>query len=271
MNTYKSEDIRNVAILGHGGCGKTTLIEATAFANGIISRMGRVEDGTTISDYDKEEIKRGFSISTSLIPIEYNGIKYNFLDTPGYFDFVGEVEEALDAADAAIIVVNAKSGVEVGTIKAWEICEKKKLPRMFFVTAMDDANANFANVVEQLKENFGTKIAPFHTPFFENEKFVGFVNVVKMGGRKFTKGSEYTDCDIPASVKDEVDECRHDLLEAIAETSEELMEKYFNEEEFTQEEIDTALHGSVFVGDTVPVIVGSGLNQHRFASWQVRT
>ena len=144
MNTYKSEDIRNVAILGHGGCGKTTLIEATAFANGIISRMGRVEDGTTISDYDKEENKRGFSISTSLIPIEYNGIKYNFLDTPGYFDFVGEVEEALDAAGAAIIVVNAKSGVEVGTIKAWEICEKRNLPRMFFVTAMDAANADFA-------------------------------------------------------------------------------------------------------------------------------
>ena len=260
MNTYKSEDIRNVAILGHGGCGKTTLVEAMALNTGAISRMGRVEDGSTLSDFDKEEIKRTFSISTSLIPLEYNGIKYNFLDTPGYFDFVGEVEEALDAAGAAIIVVNAKSGVEVGTVKAWEMCEKRKLPRMFFVTAMDDANANFANVVEQLKDKFGTKVAPFHTPFFENEKFVGFVNVVKMGGRKFTKGSEYTDCDIPASVKDEVDACRHDLLEAIAETSEDLMEKYFNEEEFTQEEIDTALHGSVFSGDTVPVLVGTGLN-----------
>ncbi|MBP5179397.1 MAG: GTP-binding protein, partial [Lachnospiraceae bacterium] len=261
MNTYKSEAIRNVAILGHGGCGKTTLVEAIALTKGIISRQGRVEEGNTISDYDKEEIKRTFSISTSLIPVEHDGIKINFLDCPGYFDFVGEVEEALDAAGAAIIVVNAKAGVEVGTIKAWEMCEKKKLPRCFFVTAMDDPNANFANVVEQLTENFGTKVAPFHTPFFENEKFVGFVNVVKMGGRKFTKGSEYTECDIPDSVKDDVELCRHDLLEAIAESSEELMEKYFAEEEFTQEEIDTALHATVFDGSTVPVLAGAAINQ----------
>ena len=147
MNTYKSEAIRNVAILGHGGSGKTTLVEAIALTKGIISRQGRVEEGNTISDYDKEEIKRTFSISTSLIPVEHDGIKINFLDCPGYFDFVGEVEEALDAAGAAIIVVNAKAGVEVGTIKAWEMCEKKKLPRMFFVTAMDDPNANFAKVL----------------------------------------------------------------------------------------------------------------------------
>lgn len=261
MNTYKSEDIRNVAILGHGGSGKTTLVEAMALNAGIISRMGSITAGTTISDYDDEEKKRTFSIGTSLVPIEYNGIKYNFLDTPGYFDFVGEVEEALEAAGAAIIVVDAKAGVEVGTIKAWNMCEKKNLPRLFFVTAMDDPNANFANVVEQLKENFGNKIAPFHTPFFENEKFVGFVNVVKMGGRKFTKGSEYTDCDIPADIKDIVDECRHDLIESVAESDEDLMEKYFAEEEFTQEEIDTALHKSVFNGDIVPVLVGTGLNQ----------
>ena len=261
MNTYKSEAIRNVAILGHGGSGKTTLVEAIALTKGIISRQGRVEEGNTISDYDKEEIKRTFSISTSLIPVEHDGIKINFLDCPGYFDFVGEVEEALDAAGAAIIVVNAKAGVEVGTIKAWEMCEKKKLPRMFFVTAMDDPNANFAKVVEQLTENFGTKIAPFHTPFFENEKFVGFVNVVKMGGRKFTKGSEYTECEIPDSVKDDVELCRHDLIEAIAESSEELMEKYFAEEEFTQEEIDNALHATVFDGSTVPVLAGAAINQ----------
>ena len=261
MNTYKSEAIRNVAILGHGGSGKTTLVEAIALTKGIISRQGRVEEGNTISDYDKEEIKRTFSISTSLIPVEHDGIKINFLDCPGYFDFVGEVEEALDAAGAAIIVVNAKAGVEVGTIKAWEMCEKKKLPRMFFVTAMDDPNANFAKVVEQLTENFGTKIAPFHTPFFENEKFVGFVNVVKMGGRKFTKGSEYTECEIPDSVKDDVELCRHDLIEAIAESSEELMEKYFAEEEFTQEEIDKALHATVFDGSTVPVLAGAAINQ----------
>ncbi len=260
MNTYKSEDIRNVAILGHGGCGKTTLIEAIALNKGIISRAGRVEDGSTISDYDKEEQKRGFSISTSLIPIEHDGIKINFLDCPGYFDFVGEVEEALDAAGAAIIVVNAKAGIEVGTIKAWEYCEKKKLPRMFFVTAMDDANANYTKVIEDLVENFGTKVAPFHTPIYDGEKFIGFVNVVKMGARTFTKDGYKDSGDIPADVKDSADECRHALLEAVAESSEELMEKYFAEEEFTQEEIDGALHSTVFDGSTVPVLIGSSIN-----------
>ena len=261
MNTYKSEDIRNVAVLGHGSCGKTTLVEAMAFYKGIVSRQGRVEDGTTISDYDKEEQKRQFSISTSLVPIEHDGVKINFLDTPGYFDFVGEVEEALDAAGAAVIVVNAKSGVEVGTIKAWEMCEKKKLPRMFFVTAMDDPNANFANVVDQLVETFGKKVAPFHTPIIENEKYIGFVNVVKMGGRKFTKGSEYTECDIPDSVRETVDKCRVDLIEAVAETDDDLMMKYFDGEEFTLDEINKALHGAVFCGDVVPVLAGAPINQ----------
>ncbi|MBP5159207.1 MAG: elongation factor G [Lachnospiraceae bacterium] len=261
MNTYKSEQIRNVAVLGHGSCGKTTLVEAMAYTTGIINRQGRVEDGSTISDYDKEEQKRQFSISTSLVPIEFEGVKFNFLDTPGYFDFVGEVEEALDAAGAAVIVVSAKSGVEVGTIKAWEMCEKRHLPRMIFVTGMDDPNANFESVVDRLVELFGQKIAPFHTPIIENEKYVGFVNVVKMGGRKFTKMSDYTECDIPADIKDVVDKCRTDLIEAIAETSEDLMNKYFDGEEFTQEEISKALHGSVFEGDIVPVLAGAPINQ----------
>ncbi|MCQ2495330.1 MAG: elongation factor G [Lachnospiraceae bacterium] len=260
MNTYKSEDIRNVAILGHGGSGKTTLIEAIAYSKGIISRMGRVEDGTTISDYDKEEQKRSFSISTSLIPIEHDGVKINFLDAPGYFDFVGEAEEALDGAGAAVIVVNAKAGVEVGTIKAWELCEKKHLPRLFFVSAMDDPNASFVRVVAQLKEHFGPKVAPFHTPIRDGEKFIGFVNIVKMGARTFTKDGYKDSGEIPATVKDDADACRKALLEAVAETSEELMDKYFNEEEFTQEEIDNALHESIFDGSTVPVLLGSSPN-----------
>ena len=134
MNVYETEKIRNVVVLGHGGAGKTTMVEAMAFVSGITARMGKVADGNTISDFDKEEIKRQFSISTSVVPIEWEGIKINVLDTPGYFDFVGEVEEAVSAADEAIIVVNGKAGVEVGTKKAWEICEKHELPRLFFVT-----------------------------------------------------------------------------------------------------------------------------------------
>ena len=260
MNVYTSEKIRNVVLLGHGSCGKTTLVEAMAYTTGILKRQGRIEEGNTISDYDKEEQKRLFSISTSVVPIFYEDIKINFLDTPGYFDFVGETEEALAAADAAVIVVSAKAGVEVGTMKAWDYCEKYHLPRIFFITDMDDDNASFRKVVEKLTEIYGKKIAPFHIPIRENEKFVGFVNVVKMGGRRFTNASEYVECEIPEYSKANLSEVREILLEAVAETSEELMEKYFSGEEFTQQEISQALRNNVIDGTLVPVMMGSGLN-----------
>ena len=169
MKVYETKDIRNVAVLGHGGSGKTTIVEAMANITGVTNRMGKVTDGNTISDFDKEEIKRQFSIGTSVVPIEHNNVKINFLDTPGYFDFVGDVEEAMSVAGAAVIVINGKAGVQVGTQKAWDLCEKKHLPRLFFVTGMDDDNANFSNVVEQLKELYGNKIAPFHLPIREGE------------------------------------------------------------------------------------------------------
>lgn len=260
MKVYTSEKIRNVVLLGHGSCGKTTLVEAMAYSTGIIKRQGKVEEGNTISDYDKEEQKRLFSISTTVVPIEHEDIKINFLDTPGYFDFVGEVEEAMVAADAAVIVVSAKSGVEVGTIKAWEYCEKNNLPRIFFVTDMDVDNASYREVVEQLTEEFGKKIAPFHMPIRENEKFIGFVNIVKMAGRRFTTGSEYEECEIPDYNKENLSKFREVLLEAVAETNEELMEKYFDGEEFTQEEISQALRSNVIDGSVVPVLIGSGIN-----------
>ena len=260
MKVYTSDKIRNVVLLGHGSCGKTTLVEAMAYSTGIIKRQGKVEEGNTISDYDKEEQKRLFSISTTIVPIEYEGYKINFLDTPGYFDFVGEVEEALAVADAAVIVVSAKSGVEVGTMKAWEFCEKYNLPRIFFVTDMDVDNASFREVVEELTELYGKKIAPFHEPIRENEKFVGFVNVVKMAGRRFTTGSDYEECDIPEYSMENLSKFREILLEAVAETSEELMDKYFSGEEFTQEEISMALRTNVIDGSVVPVLMGSGVN-----------
>ncbi len=167
MNVYTTDKIRNVVLLGHGGAGKTTLVESMAYLAGLTSRMGRVEDGNTVSDFGKEEQKRKISISTSVVPIEWEGTKINVLDTPGYFDFIGEVEEAISAADAAVIVVSGKSGVEAGTEKAWELCEKYKLPRMIYVTGMDADNASFKNVVEKLTEMYGKKIAPFHFPIRE--------------------------------------------------------------------------------------------------------
>ena len=161
MYIYTTDQIRNVVVLGHGGCGKTSLVEAMAHVSGLTSRIGKVSDGNTLSDYDKEEIKRKFSISTSVVPVVWNEVKINFLDTPGYFDFIGETEEAVAAADAAIIVVSGKAGVEVGTQKAWELCEKYNLPRMFFISEMDVDNASFREVVETLTEMYGKKIAPF--------------------------------------------------------------------------------------------------------------
>lgn len=260
MNVYTSEKIRNVVLLGHGGCGKTTLVEAMAYTTGILKRQGKVEEGNTISDYDKEEQKRLFSISTTVVPIIFEDTKVNFLDTPGYFDFVGEVEEALAVADAAVIIISAKAGVEVGTMKAWDFCEKFHLPRIFFVTDMDDDNASYREVVEKLTELYGKKIAPFHIPIRENEKFVGFVNVVKMAGRKFTTASNYVECEIPDYSQENLSKFREVLLDAVAETSEELMDKYFSGEEFTQEEISQALRNNVIDGTVVPVMMGSGVH-----------
>lgn len=260
MKVYTSEKIRNVVMLGHGGCGKTTLVEAMAYSTGITDRQGKIEEGNTISDYDKEEMKRHFSINTSVVPIIWEDTKINILDTPGYFDFVGEVEEALYAADGAVIVVSAKSGIEVGTQKAWDMCEKYNIPRMFFITDMDDDNASFRQTVEDLTELYGHKIAPFHIPIREKGKFVGFVNVVKMEGRRFTSKSNYEECPIPDYSMEHLNKVRETLLDAVAETSEELMEKYFSGEEFTQEEISVALRNNVFDGTVVPVLMGSALN-----------
>ncbi len=174
MNIYTTDKIRNVVLLGHGGAGKTSLVESMAYLSGITSRMGKVSDKNTISDFGKEEQKRQISISTSVVPIEWEGCKINVLDTPGYFDFVGEVEEAVSAADAAVIVVSGKAGVEVGTEKAWELCDKYKLPRMVFVTDMDIDEASYRQVVADLQELYGKKIAPFHLPVRENGQFVGY-------------------------------------------------------------------------------------------------
>lgn len=258
MNVYKTDNIRNVVLLGHGGCGKTAVVEAMAYITGIVNRLGRVADGTTISDYDKEETKRMFSISTSVVPILWENTKINVLDAPGYFDFIGAAEEAASAADAALIIVSGKSGVEVGTIKAWELCEKYNLPRMIFVTDMDEDNASFRQAVEDLTELFGKKIAPYQLPIRENEKFVGFVDVIKLVGRRYTSLLEFEDCPIPDYSEANLKICRETLLDAVAETSEEYMERYFDGDEFTQEEILGALRTHVKDGSIVPVLMGSG-------------
>lgn len=169
--------------------------------------------------------RREISISTSVVPIEWEGVKINILDTPGFFDFVGEVEEAVSAADAAIIVISGKAGVEVGTQKAWELCDRYKLPRMVFVTDMDIDNASYRQIVEDMTNLYGKKIAPFHLPIRENEKFVGYINVISETGYRW-QGKEVVECDIPEYNKPNLQICRDTLMEAVAETSEEFMERY---------------------------------------------
>ena len=256
MNVYTTDKVRNVVLLGHGGAGKTSLVESMAYLAGITSRMGRVEDGNTVSDFGKEEQKRKISISTTVVPIEWEGVKINILDTPGYFDFIGEVEEGISAADAAIIVVSGKAGVEAGTEKAWELCEKYKLPRMIYVTDMDVDNASFKNVVETLTEMYGKKIAPFHFPIRENEKFVGYINVVSENANRWV-GKEVEECEIPDYSKDNLALYKDTLMEAVAETSEEFMERYFGGETFTENEIRAALRTNVIDGSIVPISMGS--------------
>ena len=257
MNVYTTDRIRNVVLLGHGGAGKTSLAEAMAKISGLTSRLGKVADGNTISDYDKEEQKRKFSISTSVIPIEWNNTKVNILDTPGYFDFAGEVEEAISAAASAIIVINGKAGVEVGTRKAWDICEKYKIPRMFYVTNMDIDTASFKTVLEDLTALYGKKIAPFHFPIRENEKFVGYVNVVAEKAYRWNDKGDAVECDIPDYSKENLQIYRDSLMEAVAETSDDFMDRYFGGETFSEAEIRAALHMSVCDGTIVPISVGS--------------
>ncbi|MDD7148523.1 MAG: elongation factor G [Lachnospiraceae bacterium] len=258
MNVYTTDKIRNVVLLGHGGAGKTSLAEAMSYLAGLTSRMGKVTDGNTVSDFGKEEQKRKFSISTSVIPLEWEGAKINILDTPGYFDFVGEVEEAVSAADAAIIVVSGKAGMEVGTEKAWELCEKYKLPRMVFVTDMDIDNASYRQVVEDMTGKYGKKMAPFHLPIRENEKFVGYVNVISETGHRW-EGKEVVDCEIPEYNKANLQLCRDTLMESVAETSEEFMDRYFSGDTFSEAEIRAAVRTNVMEGSIVPMSMGSNV------------
>ena len=215
MKGYTSETIRNVALLGHGGCGKTTFLESALYETGVIKKLGKVEDGNTVSDYDKMEVEKGYSINTSVVPIEWKGSKINFIDTPGYFDFIGEVNAALRAAEAAVIMVDAGSGIQVGTEAAWNACERYSMPRFISITKRDKDEFDFYKTFDELKAKFGNKLVPLSWP-------------------------------LSAEIDDE-------LKEAIAESDEELMEKYFDGEGFTDEEIKKGMVKGISEGNIVPV------------------
>jgi len=261
MKDYKIENIRNVGVIGHGGTGKTTLVEAILFDCKAIDRMGRVEDGTTVCDYDIEEKKRQISISTAVAPCDWNGYKINFVDTPGYFDFVGEVLEGLKAVDSAIIIVCAASGLQVGTEKAWQYVNKCKIPRAFFINKMDRENADFDKTFKQLKEKFGLSVAALEIPIGKESNFKGVVKILERKALVYdSKLKSMIETQIPKELEDMVDTYRNILMESVAETDEELLDKYLNEGFLSDEEILKGLRKGILNCDIAPVFCGSAIS-----------
>ncbi|MDO4567355.1 MAG: elongation factor G [Clostridia bacterium] len=258
MKAYTADSIRNIGIFGHGSEGKTTLTEAMFFNAGGIERMGRIEDGTTVSDYDPEETKRAISISMSVVPFEWKGTKVNVIDAPGSFDFYGEVAEAMALADSALILVGSVSGLTVGAEKAMALCKKHSKPRMIVINQMDREHANFDKVLGELVGGFGPSVAPIQVPIWEGGAFLGYVDLITLKAYKFD-GKGVKETDMPAGLADRVEELRGMLTEAAAETSEELMEKYFSDGELSQEDIVIGLNAGVAAGDITPVCCCSSL------------
>ncbi len=257
MKNYAMDAIRNVVVMGHGKCGKTTLVEAMVYNTGVTDRLGKVADGTTITDYDPEEIKRQFSISAAIAPIEWKDMKYNMIDTPGFFDFSGDVKEGLRAADSALVVLSGRSGVSVGTEQVFRYAKQKGVPTMFFVNKIDDERGDYQKTLEEMKEVFGKSVTPFVYPIREGEEFKGFVDIIDMTARRY-EGQDRVDIPVPEGMDEVVAPLREMIMEAVAETDEELMVKYFNGEAFTFDEIKKAIRKGVKDGSIYPVYCGSG-------------
>ncbi len=256
MKAYPAEKIRNIVLLGHGGDGKTSLAESLLYMTKGSDRLGKIADGNTVSDFDTEEIKRKISISTSLIPIEFNEHKINVLDAPGYLDFGGERQQALRVAGCAVIVCSAKNGVGVGTELAWRRTAIRKVPRMIYISKIDEENADYYKAFEGLREKFGVSVCPIVIPAIVGGKTIGIVDVVNLKAYELKDGSA-VEMPIPDEMKDQVDTVRGQICESVAETSEEYMNKYFDGEEFTNEEFIHGINIGLMQGSLTPVFCGS--------------
>jgi len=254
MRTYHSNEIGNVVVLGHSGSGKTSIIESMAYRAGLINRRGKIKEGNTISDYSQEEIKRQTSISLSVIPLEWNNCKINLLDTPGAFDFNGEVEAAINVAESALVIVPASKGMSVGTKQAMHKAKDKA--KIIYINGIDNPNADYKSKLDELKETYGKVIAPIQVPIMKNNKMIGYVNVAKMEGRYFD-GNQTHKADIPEELMDEVLAVKVMIDEAVANTNDELLEKFIMEEPFTKEEISWALRQGVMNNTLIPVLCGT--------------
>ena len=267
METVNTKSIRNVALLGHSGGGKTSLAESMLYISRLTDRLGNVQDGNTVCDFDPEEIKRGYSVSAAMAPMLWNGTKINILDTPGFFDFEAEARQCVRAADAAIIVVDGKAGIEVGTELAWELATEAGIPKAFFINRFDDGEARFYKTFNAIRDKYGVTVCPIQIPIIDGDTVIGFANLVEMCVYTFEKSTgEYIRSKIPEQFMAVCDEYHAMLLEAIAQTSDELMDKFFNEEPISREESLEAIHQGIINGEIVPVFCGAALK-----NWGIKT
>jgi len=259
MDKINTKSIRNVCLMGHGGTGKTSLCESMLYLSKVTDRLGKTTEGNTVSDYDPEEIRRGFSLSTAVAPFMWKDSKINLLDTPGYLDFQGEVLEGIRVADAALIVVDGRNGVEVGTEQAWELAENAGIPKAFFINRFDDGEARFRRVFDALRDRFGVAVCPLLIPMIEGDKVIGFLNLIDMKAEVYEKSGANVESEIPDEFKEVAEEYRNMLYESIAETSEDLMNKFFAGEVITYNEAMNAVHDGIISGSIVPVFCGSAI------------
>jgi elongation factor G len=258
MGEIKSNNIRNIAIIGHSGEGKTSLCEAILFNGKTIDRMGTTADKNTVMDFDDQELARKISISLACANTTWNGVKINIIDVPGFFDFEGEFEEAMRAVGGAILVAEANGTVSVGAEKAIEYCLKRRVPLMIFINGIDKENANYTQTVEAFRAMFGNKIATMHAPILVGHKMKGYVSVISNKAYEFTKGGR-NEIAVPSDIASEIEVLKNGLIEAAAETSEEFLEKFFNEGTLTNDEIIAGIKIGIFNGETIPVMGGSAI------------
>lgn len=256
MNVYPTKKVRNLALIGHSGSGKTNLTESMLFQSGATKKIGLTADKNTLSDFSKQEMERGSSIGVSVIPIEWRDLKINIIDTPGHMDFVGEAYSALRAAESALMVIDATSGVQAGTERMWKYCKKIGLPRLIFVNKIDEENVSFRKLMEELEEAFGKKVIPFSVPIGEGESFVGVTDVIFQKGFKYTDGTPL-EADLTHDQVKATERMYEEIAEVVAESDEVLMEKYFAGEKFTREDLLRGVTAALLEGDAVPLLVGS--------------